>query len=148
MERIDRTRRINGAFRQLKIDQVSEKIRQEPKLLPQGPFRIGVIDPPWLYQDESYSLSREGVVPYPVTSVEEIMATPVTSIMHPDSLLWMWTTNRHLSGVRRVRSSEYWGFRPVSLLTRGPRNGRGRECGCGVRPNTLYLPFEVSQSSP
>ncbi len=117
VERIDRTRRINGAFRQLKIAQESEKIRQEPKPLPQGPFRIGVIDPPWLYQDESYSLSREGVVPYPVTSVEEIMATPVTSIMHPDSLLWMWTTNRHLVGGEASQILKHWGFRPVSLLT-------------------------------
>ena len=97
VERMDRTGRINGAYRELKIAQESEKIRQEPKPLPQGPFRVGVIDPPWHYQEESYSLSREGVVPYPVMSVEEIMAIPVPEIMHQDSVLWMWATNRHPS---------------------------------------------------
>ena len=117
VERMDRTGKINGAFRQLKIAQESEKIRQEPKLLPQGPFRVGVIDPPWLYEDESYSLFRRGVVPYPVMSVEEIMATPVPSIMHPDSLLWMWTTNRHLVGGEASEILKHWGFRPMSLLT-------------------------------
>ncbi len=86
VERMDRTGSINGALRQLKIARESEKIRQEPKPLPQGPFRVGVIDPPWLYEDESYSLYRRGVVPYPVMSVEEIMAIPVPEIMHQDSV--------------------------------------------------------------
>jgi hypothetical protein len=45
VERMDRTGRINGAFRQLKFAQESEKIRQDPKPLSQGPFRVGVIDP-------------------------------------------------------------------------------------------------------
>lgn len=84
---MDRTGSINGAFRQLKIARESEKIRQEPKPLPQGPFRVGVIDPPWLYEDESYSFYRRGVVPYSVMSVEEIMAIPVPEIMHQDSVL-------------------------------------------------------------
>jgi hypothetical protein len=43
VERMDRTGRIAGAYRELKIAQESEKIRQEPKPLPQGPFRVGVI---------------------------------------------------------------------------------------------------------
>ena len=76
VERIDRTRRINGAFRQLKIAQESEKIRQDPKPLSQEPFRVGVIDPLWQFR-KSYSLSRLGVTPYPTMSVEEIMAIPV-----------------------------------------------------------------------
>src|SRR5208337_4107376 len=60
VERMDRTGRINGAYRVLKIAQEAEKIRREPEPLLQGPFRVGVIDPPWQYQDESYSLSRRG----------------------------------------------------------------------------------------
>ena len=42
-------------------------------------------------------LFRRGVVPYPVMSVEEIMAIPVPEIMHQDSVLWMWARNRHLA---------------------------------------------------
>ena len=37
--------------------------------------------------------------------------------MHPDSLLWMWTTNRHLVGGEASQILKHWGFRPVTLLT-------------------------------
>jgi N6-adenosine-specific RNA methylase IME4 len=117
VERMDRTGRVAGAYRELKIAQEAEKIRREPEPLPQGPFRVGVIDPPWQYQDESYSLSRRGIEPYPVMSVEEIKALPVPDIMHPDSLLWMWTTNRHLAAGEAGQILKHWGFRPVTLLT-------------------------------
>ena len=117
VERMDRTGRINGAFRELKIAQESDKIRQEPKPLPQGPFRVGVIDPPWRYEDESYSLSRTNVTPYPVMSVEEIMALPIPSILYDDAVLWMWVTNRHLAGGEATEILKHWGFRPLSLLT-------------------------------
>jgi len=29
-------------------------------------------------------------------SVAEICAFPITSIMHEDSILWVWTTNYHM----------------------------------------------------
>ena len=112
VERMDRTGRVAGAYRELKIAQEAEKIRREPEPLPQGPFRVGVIDPPWQYQDESYSLSRRGIEPYPVMSVEEIKALPVPDIMHPDSLLWMWTTNRHLVGGEATENPQALGLSP------------------------------------
>ena len=45
------------------------------------------------------------------------MATPVPDIMHPDSLLWMWTTNRHLVGGEATEILKHWGFRPMTMLT-------------------------------
>jgi N6-adenosine-specific RNA methylase IME4 len=117
VERMDRTGRIAGAYRELKICQEAEKIRQEPQPLPQGPFRVAVVDPPWKFEDESYSLSRTNVTPYPVMTVEEIMALPIPSIMHEDSVIWLWTTNRHLAGGEAGQILKYWGFRPLSLLT-------------------------------
>jgi N6-adenosine-specific RNA methylase IME4 len=117
VERMDCTGRINGAYRQLTIARESEKIRQEPQPLPQGPFRVGVVDPPWEYQDESYSLFRTNVTPYPVMTVEEIMALPIPSIMHEDSVIWLWTTNRHLAGGEAGQILRHWSFRPMSILT-------------------------------
>ena len=148
LERMDRTGKINGAFRQLKIAQESEKIRQEPKPLPQGPFRVGVIDPPWLYEDESYSLFRRGVVPYPVMSVEEIMAIPVPEIMHQDSVLWMWARNRHLAAGEAGQILKHWGFRPVTLLTWDKETFGNRESGCGVRQNTQSSPCGANPCRP
>ena len=100
----------------LKIAQEAEKIRREPEPLPQGPFRVGVIDPPWKFE-EGYRLSRLGVTPYPTMSVEEIMAIPVPEIMHQDSVLWMWATNRHLAASEAGQVLKHWGFRPVTILT-------------------------------
>jgi N6-adenosine-specific RNA methylase IME4 len=116
VERMDKTGRIAGAYRELKIAQESEKIRQEPQPLPQGPFRVAVVDPPWEFE-EGYSLSRLGVTPYPTMSIGEIKALPVPEIMCPDSVLWLWTTNRHLAGGEAGQILKHWGFRPVTLLT-------------------------------
>ena len=118
VERMDRTGRVAGAYRELKIAQEAEKIRHETQPLPSGPFRIGVIDPPWKFE-EGYRLSRLGVTPYPTMSVEEIMAIPVPEIMHQDSVLWMWATNRHLAGGEAGQVLKHWGFRPVTILTWG-----------------------------
>jgi N6-adenosine-specific RNA methylase IME4 len=116
VERMDKTGRIAGAYRELKIAQESDKIRQEPKPLPQGPFRVGVIDPPWEFE-EGYSLSRLGVTPYPTMSIGEIKKLPVSDIMLPDSVLWMWVTNRHLAGGEAAEILKHWGFRPISIVT-------------------------------
>jgi N6-adenosine-specific RNA methylase IME4 len=116
VERMDRTGRIDGAYRELKIAHESEKIRQEPQPLPKGPFRVAVVDPPWEFE-EGYSLSRLGVTPYPTMSIGEIKALPVPEIMCPDSVLWMWATNRHLAGGEAGQILKHWGFRPISIVT-------------------------------
>ena len=66
-----------------------------------------MIDPPWKFE-EGYSLSRLGVTPYPTMSVEEIMAIPVPEILHQDSVLWMWTTNRHLAAGEAGKVLKHW----------------------------------------
>jgi ParB/RepB/Spo0J family partition protein len=47
---MDRTGRVNGVFRRLKIAKQAELIRTEPPPLPgNGPYRVIVVDPPWPY---------------------------------------------------------------------------------------------------
>ena len=48
---MDRTGRVNGPYKRLKVARQSERIRAEPPPLPsRGPYRVIVADPPWRYE--------------------------------------------------------------------------------------------------
>jgi N6-adenosine-specific RNA methylase IME4 len=126
LERMDRTGRVNGMYRLFKIQKQAEAIRAEPPPIPgRGPYRVGVVDPPWpcvRYDDPS----NMGALPYPPMSIEQICALEVASIMHDDSLLWLWTTNFHLVNGNAVRVLTAWGFAGKTMLTWAkPRSGTG-----------------------
>ncbi|MGA2514813.1 MAG: MT-A70 family methyltransferase, partial [Candidatus Limnocylindrales bacterium] len=93
---MDRTGRVDPAFRILRQRRIVEWIEQEPMPLPTGPFRVIVADPPWQYEGDSDASTRQGLAPYPSMTLAEIAALPVESIAHDDSILWLWTTNAHL----------------------------------------------------
>jgi ParB family chromosome partitioning protein len=59
-EQMDRTGRVNGVYRRLKIARQAEVIEAEPPPLPQGPFRVIVADPPWQYHKRPGDPSRNG----------------------------------------------------------------------------------------
>ena len=80
-----------------------------------GPYRVGVVDFPWPYEIASEELTIRGVWPYPTMSVAEIRAFPITSIMHEDAILWVWTTNFHMQVIPDLLHG--WGFRHVTILT-------------------------------
>ena len=63
---MDRTGRVNGVFKRLKIAKQAELIRAEPPPLPgNGPYRVVVVDPPWPEQESRRRpvASRHGSVP-------------------------------------------------------------------------------------
>jgi N6-adenosine-specific RNA methylase IME4 len=116
LENMDRTGRVNGVFRRLKIAKQAELIRAEPPPLPgNGPYRVGVIDVPWPYEIRSEDPSMRGVRPYPTMSIEQICALPVASIMHPDSILWVWVTNLFMR--HAYVGLDAWGFQERTILT-------------------------------
>lgn len=89
---MDKTGRVNAPFKRLKVARQAEKIRAEPPPLPgRGPYRVGVVDFPWPYEIASEESTIRGVWPYPTMSIDEIRAFPIPSIMHEDSILWVWT---------------------------------------------------------
>jgi N6-adenosine-specific RNA methylase IME4/ParB-like chromosome segregation protein Spo0J len=116
-ERMDRTGRVNGMYRLFKIQKQAEAIRAEPPPLPgNGPYRVGVVDPPWpcVRCDDP---SNMGALPYPPMSIEQICALGVASVMHDDSILWLWTTNFHLVTGEAARVLAAWGFTGKTMLT-------------------------------
>lgn len=115
VEEMDRTQRVSGAYRKLKIQQEAEKIAQEPPPLPSGPFRVIVADPPWHYEKRASDPSHRAGLPYPSMTLDEIKAMPVRDFAADNAILWLWTTNAHLQEAFEVVES--WGFEYKTLLT-------------------------------
>jgi N6-adenosine-specific RNA methylase IME4 len=116
LEQMDRTGRANGVFRRLKVAKQAEQIRAEPSPLPgNGPYRVIVCDLPWPYEIRTEDPSHRAVRPYPTLSIAQMCALPVPSIMHADSILWLWTTNLHMRNAYDVLDA--WGFEAKTILT-------------------------------
>jgi N6-adenosine-specific RNA methylase IME4 len=128
LDDMDRTGRVNGIYRRLKIFQQAERIRAEPPPLPgNGPYHCAVVDFPWgddtgRYDDPSHRL----ITPYPPMTLEEICAFPLASILVPDAIVWVWFTNYHVHrGIHRT-VLDALGLQSKAMLTWGkPHFGGG-----------------------
>jgi N6-adenosine-specific RNA methylase IME4 len=115
-EQMDRTGRVAGVYRRLKITQQAELIRAEPPPLPgDGPYRVATCDVPWPYEIRDEDPSKRGVRPYPTMSIADIRALPIPSLMHADSILWFWTSNFHM--YEALKALELWGLEAKTILT-------------------------------
>jgi hypothetical protein len=78
---MDRTGRVDGPFKRLKVMQQAELIRREPPPLPtRGPYRVISADPPWPYELRKEDPSHRATHPYPQMSMDQIRALAVGSI--------------------------------------------------------------------
>jgi N6-adenosine-specific RNA methylase IME4 len=145
---MDRTGRVNGVYRRLRVAQQAEIIRAESPPLPgKGPYRCAVIDFPWAddtgrYDDPSHRL----ITPYPPMTLEEICAFPLASILMPDAIVWMWFTNYHVHrGIHRT-VLDALGLQSKAMLTWGkPHFGGGdslrgqtEQCIFAVQGNPIF----------
>jgi N6-adenosine-specific RNA methylase IME4 len=128
LEVMDKTGRVNGVFRRLRVAQQAEIIRAEPPPLPgNGPYRCAVVDFPWAddtgrYDDPSHRL----ITPYPPMTLEEICAFDLASILTTDAVVWMWTTNYHVTRGIHCTVLERHGLEAKAMLTWGkPHFGGG-----------------------
>jgi N6-adenosine-specific RNA methylase IME4 len=116
LDDMDRTGRVNGVYRRLKIQKQAELIRAEPPPLPgNGPYRVVVCDPPWPYEIRDDDPSHRGARPYATMSITDIRAMNVSDIAHADSVFWLWSTNHHMREAFEVLNA--WGFEAKTILT-------------------------------
>jgi N6-adenosine-specific RNA methylase IME4 len=102
--------RINGAYRRYKIQEEAKLIRSLPPL-PQGPFRVIVLDPAWEYACRFPVAAPD----YPTMPIDEIRKLNIPALADQDCILWLWTTNSHMAdALDLVRHS---GFRQKTILT-------------------------------
>ena len=113
---MDRTGRVDGPFKRLKIMRQATAICAEPPPLPgRGPYRVLVADPPWPYEIRKDDPSHRATHPFPQMSIAQICALSVAPIAHTDCLLWLWTTNHHMREAFTVLDA--WGFKQKTILT-------------------------------
>jgi N6-adenosine-specific RNA methylase IME4 len=118
MEDMDRTGRVNGAFKRLRVAKQAEAIRAEPPPMPnRGPYRVAVFDVPWPYEVRQEDVSHRAARPYPTMTLAAISALgpQVQKIMHDDFIGWFWTTNYHMRFAFDVLDA--WGLEPRTILT-------------------------------
>jgi N6-adenosine-specific RNA methylase IME4 len=114
IDEMNRTGKVNGAAKKLKVQEQAKAIAKEPPPFPKGPFRVIVIDPPWTYGRASDPTHRSSN-PYPSMSIDQIKAMDIGSLAHKDSILWLWTTNGFLREAFEIM--ERWGFTYKTTLT-------------------------------
>jgi N6-adenosine-specific RNA methylase IME4 len=124
---MDRTGRVNGVYRRLRIAQQAEIIRAEPPPLPgNGPYRVLTIDPPWSDDTGRDDPSHDRIAPFPTTSIDEICALDIGSLLTPDGVAWMWTTNYHITRGLHCKVLDAWRLQAKQMLTWGkPHFGNG-----------------------
>jgi N6-adenosine-specific RNA methylase IME4 len=115
LDAIGRTGQVGGAHRNLMVSRRAAEIAAEPPPLPEGRFRVIVVDPPWSYDARAEDPSHRAANPYPQMALEEICALPLTERAHDDAVLWLWTTNSHMRDAFVVLDA--WGFRHRTILT-------------------------------
>lgn len=112
---MDRTGKVSGAHKKLKVKKQAAALTSEPQPLPKGPFRVIVIDPPWQYEKRPDDPSHRGACPYPTMTNDDIAALPIADLSASDSILWLWTTNAFLPDTFFIVDA--WGFKYKTLLT-------------------------------
>jgi N6-adenosine-specific RNA methylase IME4 len=123
---MDKSGRVNGAYRRLCNIRSAERIRAEPPPLPgNGPYRGGLIDIPWAYEPDDENASARGVLPYPTMSIDEACALDVRSLIASDAVVGVWVTNFILAAGLHVPILKAWGLEPKTVTT-WPKERIGR----------------------
>jgi N6-adenosine-specific RNA methylase IME4 len=124
---MDRSGRVNGVYKRLKVAKQAETIRAEPPPLPgNGPYRAGLVDIPWAFEpDNDETAATRGILPYSTLSIEQTCALPVPSILHQDAVVGLWVTNFILARGDHRRVLNAWGLDPKTVVT-WPKEKVGR----------------------
>lgn len=115
VQEMDRTGKVDGAFKKLKVMKQAEAIAKEPPPLPKGPFRVIAVDPPWSYDNRADDTTHRAANPYPSMSIDDIKELDIAGMANNDCVLWLWTTNSHLREAFEI--AEHWGFTYKTMLT-------------------------------
>ncbi len=111
VEEMDRTGKVTGAHRKLKMAQDEKRILDVVPV--GGRHRALIVDPPWDY--EWLSLAGRAAPGYATMTHEELKAVPVPEWAEDDCHLYLWTTNNFIT--RAVDLMAHWGFQHKTVLT-------------------------------
>jgi N6-adenosine-specific RNA methylase IME4 len=112
-----------------------------PPKLPDGIFRVIVVDPPWPHDTGPEVFGGAGeeghdALAYPQMPVEAIKEMAVKDHVADDAHLYLWTTNRYVERAYEVVRA--WGFKPSVLLV-WAKTPRGVGLGDAFRLTTEFI---------
>jgi len=84
-------------------------------MLPAGPYRLIVADPPWAFSLRETDATHRGRCGYPPMSPEQIKEIPVASMVADEAYLLLWFTKQHTELAYEVARA--WGFIPKNFHT-------------------------------
>lgn len=114
---------------------------------PNKKYKIIYADPPWSYYNDSTAKANCTTVkgmrrpPYPVMSSLEIANLPVSTIADDNCILFVWTTDYHLSKCLDVMKA--WGFTYKTIgFTWAKKNKKGEQV-CFMGAYTMKSGCEI-----
>lgn len=101
--------------------------------LPQGHYRVGLIDPPWKYL--TYSAKGLGKSPdrhYDTMTVDEIKALPVRELFTKDAAIFVWVIDSHVEIAMDILKHWSFKYRTVGFYwAKTTEDGKGFPMGTG-----------------
>lgn len=84
-------------------------------------YKLGLLDPPWEYDNKQKNDPARGGITYPTMSMEELYNIPLGNAFEEDSSLVVWVTFPKLMDTYYEKYSPLsiirnWGYRPVTAL--------------------------------
>lgn len=84
-------------------------------------YALGLLDPPWLYDNQQQNDPARGGITYPTLTMKELYDIPIGNAFLPNALLVTWVTMPKLMDEYYEQYSplsiiKHWGFRPVTAL--------------------------------
>ncbi len=111
VEQMDRTGKVDPAYRKLKAKQDEAALLSVKPVV--GVYRTIAIDPPW--DHEGFSLGGRGAPTYAVMSQEELLSLAVADWADETCHLYLWATNNFV--LRAGDLVNAWGFSFKTVLT-------------------------------
>lgn len=104
VEEMDRTGKVDGAFRALKREQRKGQYlqRKQDAGNVSGTYRVIYADPPWQYNDSGLDEYGHAERHYDTMSIDELCELPVSGIAEDDAVLFLWATSPLLEDAFRV----------------------------------------------
>ena len=104
-------RSLKSAF----LEKRKRALKDNPRPLPEGQYRVVVCDPPWEVERAPYDSRDEPEIDYPTLSVEEIGRLEIGAMLADSAWLFLWTTQAFLPASFKLL--EQWGLRYAFTMT-------------------------------
>ena len=104
-------RTLKSAFQEKR----KRALKDNPRPIPEGQYRVAVIDPPWEVTRYNQDTRDETELDYPTMNIEEIKKLPVASHLADDAWVFLWTIQPYLPESYRIISE--WGLRYRFTMT-------------------------------